>query len=300
MAVVPDPSVQRRRLRTELRRARDAAGLKQADVARAMDWSPSKIIRIESGQVSISTNDLRALLDEYKVKDRGRVSSLLEMAKAARAGSVYDQYTEDIIAPGFRDYLANEGSAEVIRQYDPLLISGLVQTEDYARTLLKHAGSVDDDLAGKIWAVREQRQKVHDRDDPPEIILVIDEAALLRPVGRDWKVMRAQIRQLLEFAERDHMTIRVLPNSAGAHPGLFGNFFLLEFSEADIDDLVGLDAVDDFAIKTDSDTLARYAERFETLEKLSLSPDETIAYLEKLLGEQPHAGTTSVAEEAAG
>jgi transcriptional regulator with XRE-family HTH domain len=299
MAVVPDPSVQRRRLRTELRRARDAAGLKQADVARAMDWSPSKIIRIESGQVSISTNDLRALLDEYKVKDRGRVTSLLEMAKAARAGSVYDKFGEEVIKPGFREYLANEGSAEVIRQYDPLLISGLVQTEDYARTLLKHAG-VDEELAGKIWAVREQRQKVHEREDPPEIILVIDEAALIRPVGRDWKVMRAQVRQLLEFAERDHMTIRVLPNSAGAHPGLFGNFFLLEFSEADIDDLVGLDAVDDFAIKTDSDTLVRYADRFEKLEELSLSPDETIAYFEKLLGEQPHAEVAPAPEAVAG
>lgn len=58
----PDPTVQRRRLRVELRKARDTAGLKQAEVARAMEWSPSKLIRIESGQVSISTNDLRALL----------------------------------------------------------------------------------------------------------------------------------------------------------------------------------------------------------------------------------------------
>jgi len=69
MTSVQDPTVQRRRLRLELRRARDAAGLRQADVARAMDWSPSKLIRIERGDVSVSTNDLKALLNHYGVKD---------------------------------------------------------------------------------------------------------------------------------------------------------------------------------------------------------------------------------------
>ena len=66
--------------------------MKQSDVAKAMDWSPSKLIRIESGQVSISTNDLRALLDHYKIKDSRRTTSLLELAKSSRGTSFYDQY----------------------------------------------------------------------------------------------------------------------------------------------------------------------------------------------------------------
>ena len=115
MAVVQDPSIQRKRLRTELRKAREAAGMRQGDVAKAMDWSPSKLIRIEGGQVSISTNDLRALLDHYKIKDSRRTTSLLELAKTSRGTSFYDQYGA-VLKPGFREYLAYEGTASVIRQ----------------------------------------------------------------------------------------------------------------------------------------------------------------------------------------
>src|SRR5262245_46470832 len=103
MTTVQDPTVQRRRLRDELRRARDAAGLRQADVADAMDWSPSKLIRIERGDVSVSTNDLKALLSHYGVKDRGKISGLLELARSARGASFYDQYS-DLLAAGFKEY----------------------------------------------------------------------------------------------------------------------------------------------------------------------------------------------------
>ncbi len=96
MAVVQDPTVQRRRLRMELRRARDAAGLKQADVARAMNWSPSKLIRIETGYWDVSSNDLKALLSHYGVKDKARVNKLLELARSTRGpGSFYENRNFD-------------------------------------------------------------------------------------------------------------------------------------------------------------------------------------------------------------
>lgn len=104
---VSDPTVQRRRLRLELRRARDAAGLRQADVASAMEWSPSKLIRIEKGDVSISTNDLKVLLNYYGVTDKERSDELLELARSARGASYYDQFA-DLLKPGFKDYLAYE------------------------------------------------------------------------------------------------------------------------------------------------------------------------------------------------
>src|SRR5690242_4942258 len=125
-----DPTVYRRRLRLELRRARDAAGLRQADVARAMEWSPSKLIRIEKGDVSISTNDLKVLLNYYGVKDKARLDELLELARSARGASFYDQFA-DLLKPGFKDYLAYEASASVIRQYDTVLVTGMLQTEEY-------------------------------------------------------------------------------------------------------------------------------------------------------------------------
>ncbi|HEX6756269.1 MAG TPA: helix-turn-helix transcriptional regulator [Mycobacteriales bacterium] len=300
MAVAQDPSVQRRRLRTELRKARDAAGLKQADVAKAMDWSPSKIIRIESGAVSISTNDLRALLDLYKVKERGRVTSLLETARSARAGSFYDQFS-DIIKPGFRDYLAFEASASVIRQWEPILVPGLLQTEEYARAVLRDTFGVDDGTATRLWALREHRQEVHDRENPPEARFVIDEAALRRQFGPGGKIMVRQIERLLEWAALDHVTIQVLTFSAGANPGMAGSFILLEFSEPDLDDLVHLESVDEVTIKDDPDRIGTYTDRFKRLEEeFALSPEDSVSFLEKLLGGQPSAEEATATKGVAG
>lgn len=299
MAVVQDPSVQRRRLRTELRKARDATGLKQADVAMAMDWSLSKLIRIESGQVSISTNDLRALLEHYKIKDRSRVSSLLELAKSSRGGSFYDQYAVNL-KPGFRDYLAFEASASVIRQYDPVLVSGLLQTEEYARAILEHTYGVDGPDTDKLWAVRQHRQEVHDRDDPPEMRFVIDEATVRRQVGRDGKTMLRQVERLLEFAALEHVTIQVVPFKAGAHPGMAGSFITLEFSEPELDDVAGLETVEDFQLRDDTETLARYLDRYQKLEEMALSPEESVGFLEKLVGEHRATDPRSPAAVVAG
>lgn len=299
MAVVQDPSVQRRRLRMELRKARETAGLKQTDVAREMDWSPSKLIRIESGQVSISTNDLRALLTHYQVKDSRRVGSLLELAKASRGSSFYDQYTP-FLKPGFRDYLAYEAASSVIRQYDPVLISGLLQTEEYARTVLQFSAGQDEQGVERAWAVRQHRQEVHDREDPPEMIQVIDEAAIRRQVGRSARTMVRQLERLKEYAAEPHIALRVLPFAAGAHPGMAGNFILLEFAEADLDDLIYLESIDDITIRDDSELIARYLDRFQVLEDLSLSPEDSVVFLDKVIDEMNAHDHRSTAAAVAG
>jgi transcriptional regulator with XRE-family HTH domain len=283
VAVAPqDPTVQRRRLRLELRRARDSVGLKQAEVARAMDWSPSKLIRIESGQVSISTNDLKALLSHYGVKDKGRINGLLELARASRGASYYDQYA-DVLKPGFKEYLAYEASASVIRQYDPVLISGLLQTEEYGRVILEAAG-LGPEAVDKAWAVRQHRQELHDLDSPPDMLFVIDEAAIRRHVGRG-HVMRRQLERLKESAVAPHITLQILPFAHGAHPGMFGNFILLEFADASLDPLVHLESINEITIRDDTDLIARYLDRYLALEDLALSPDESIAMLDKVTSE---------------
>jgi transcriptional regulator with XRE-family HTH domain len=94
MTAVQDPTVQRRKLRLELRRARSNANKTQADVAEAMDWSPSKLIRIERGDVGISSNDLKALLSYYGVDDPEQIDQLVELARSARGTSVYDQFAD--------------------------------------------------------------------------------------------------------------------------------------------------------------------------------------------------------------
>lgn len=284
MTTVQDPTVQRRRLRIELRKARDAAKLKQADVARAMDWSPSKLIRIERGDVGISTNDLRALLNHYEIKDEVRINDLLELARSSRGTSFYDQYI-DLLKPGFKEYLAYESSASVIRQYDPIRIPGLLQTEEYAKALFSGLGTKGPEASDRGWIIRRHRQEVvHERDSPPDMVFVLDEAALRRHIGGS-HVMRRQLERLREFAKEPNITIQVLPFTSGAHPGMAGNFILLEFTDPNLDDLVHLESIDTITIRDDADRIARYIDEFETLQKLALSPEGSADFLGTLINE---------------
>lgn len=269
----------------ELRKARDAAGLKQADVARAMDWSPSKLIRIERGDVSVSTNDLKALLNHYGVKDRIQVNGLLELARSARGASFYDQYG-DLLKQGFKEYLAYEASASVIRQYDPVLIPGLLQTEEYARAILKHTFGFDVVAEEKAWTVRRHRQEVHDRDDPPDMLFVLDEAALRRNVGHG-QVMLHQLEQLKSFAANKHVSLQIMPFEVGAHPGMSGNFIMLEFADPNLDNLVHLESINQVTIRDDTDLIARYLDRFSQLQELALSPDDSVDFLDRMISEMP-------------
>jgi transcriptional regulator with XRE-family HTH domain len=298
MTAVQDPTVQRRRLRDELRRARDAAGLRQADVAHAMDWSPSKLIRIERGDVNVSTNDLKALLSHYGVKDRVRVNGLLELARSARGASFYDQYADQLL-PGFKEYLAYEASASVTRQYQPILIPGLLQTEEYARGLFAGYGRADPEAADKGWAVRQHRQEVHDRDTPPEMLFVLDEAALRRYVGGE-HAMRKQLQRLKEFAAEPHISIQIMPFTRGAHPGMLGSFMLLEFTDPSLADLLHLEGINSTTIRDDTDQIARYLDRFAQLQKVALSPDESVDFLDVLMEEMPSSAIhTNAAEKEA-
>ncbi len=299
MTAVQDPTVQRRRLRMELRRARDAAGLRQADVAEAMDWSPSKLIRIERGDVGVSTNDLRVLLSHYGVKDKGRVNGLLELARSARGASYYDQYADIVVKPGFKEYLAYEASASVIRQYDPVLVPGLLQTEEYARGLFRDVVGFEPQKADRAWALRQHRQEVLDRENPPDMLFVLDEAALRRHVGGH-QVMRHQLERLKDLATGTHISMQILPFTHGAHPGMYGNFILLEFADPSLDDLVHLETINQITVRDDAELIAQYLDRFGQLQRLALPANDSVDFLDRLINDMStsHHSTNSVPKEA--
>jgi transcriptional regulator with XRE-family HTH domain len=293
--------VQRRLLRAELRGARDAAKLRQAEVAKAMDWSLSKLMRIERGEVSVSTNDLKALLNHYGVRDKGKVNRLLELARSARGSSFYEQYA-DQLKPGFKEYLAYEASASVIRQYEPVLIPGLLQTEEYAREIFAHMVGLGPEDVDKRWTVRQHRQELLDRERPPEMRFVLDEAALRRHVG--WgHAMRRQLERIKELAAAPHLNVQVMPFHRGAHLGLAGSFVLLEFADPKLADLLHLEGINEMTVRDDADMIGRYLDRFAELERLALSPDESIDFLDVLVGEmspidQPMNSTQKAQKEA--
>jgi len=282
----PSPVVQRRRLRTELRKARQDAGLTQEQVADAMDWSLSKMIRIEAGTVGISTTDLKALLDHYRLDDADLRSQLVALARAARERSWWSVY-RDVAPPGVLQLIGYEAASYIIRNFETLLIPGLLQTEDYARAVIP---SLEEGTTAErvdtLVEIRMRRQEQVDRDDPPLMFFILDEAAVRRLVGsRD--IMRRQIHYLSEMAAKPNVTIEIVPFTAGTHPGLRGPFVIIEFPDPGDDDVLYLEARG-VLIRggiSEEGEVSTHREAFEQLRRLSLGPDGSITYLRKLAEE---------------
>src|ERR1700733_5619567 len=278
----PSPAVQRRRLRTELRRARLQAGLTQDQVAETMEWSLSKVIRIEAGTVGVSANDLKALLALYKIADEDQVASLLALARAGRERPWQSVY-RDIVSPRLLQLIEFEAAASISRNFQPLVIPGLLQTEEYARAMFGQlAGDTPDPGVDARVEVRMKRQEVLDQADPPLLFFILDEAATRRLVGgRD--VMRGQLRRMAELAARPHVTIEVVPFSVGAHPGLQGPFLIEEFPDPADDDVLYLESPQgDVLSRDDPDLILHYREVFEKLRRLSLGPEGSLTFLARL------------------
>ena len=182
MAGTQSPTVRRRRLALELRRLRESAKLTCEEVAEQLECSASKISRVETGRVSVSPRDVRDMLQIYGVPESQR-EGLVQLARDSRQKGWWHAYS-DTIQPHFATYLGLESAASEIRIYEVSLIPGLLQTEEYARTVIS-AGMVNsprDDIERQV-KLRMARQPTLTRDDPPKVWAVLDEAALRRRVG---------------------------------------------------------------------------------------------------------------------
>jgi transcriptional regulator with XRE-family HTH domain len=266
-----DPVTMRRKLRVELKRLRTARDFTQRYVADELDWSQSKIIRIENGSVAVGLTDLQALLRMYGVEDQEAIDGMVEMARGSKRLPFTDY--KDILPSETLRFFGYESSASIIRQVQGLLISGLLQTEEYARALLGSWG-MEASRINQVWAARLERQELLERADPPEMFFILDEAAVYRPVGGEG-VMRHQRTRLLELAERPRITIQIVPFSVGAHAGMRGPFNYLEFAGADDPDVLYLEGqMGDYVFRDEEDVLSEYLERFFALEKIASPPNE--------------------------
>lgn len=285
-----DPTVQRRRLRVELRRARSEAGLTQRQVADELGWSPSKLLRIENGQVGISQTDLRALLGHYEVTDPELVKTLTDLAQQGRKQQTWSQY-RDVLHPDFMAYLSFEGSASLLRQSEPLLIPGLLQTEEYARTINQAYATSDTtehDIERQTEA-RLTRQSILDRDNPPEMFFILDESVVRRWVGtkpRDAKIMISQLHRLQELSDYAHVSIQILPFSQGLHFGMQGGFTMLEFPDPEDDELLFLDnRKASVSAREGADVIAHYKDEFYQLEENAVGRDALADFLGTIIRE---------------
>jgi transcriptional regulator with XRE-family HTH domain len=279
---MPESAALRRRLRTELRRAREESHKTQRDVADALYWSPSKIIRIEGGQVSVSVTDLKALLTFYGIKDERRVDDLVDMARQSRK-QPWSQY-RDVILPETATYYGYEASASIVRHYEPLLVPGLLQTADYTRALLRGAFSNDDSTIARRVEARLERQELLNREDSRELFFIVDEGVVRHVVGGP-AVMVGQLRHLIALGQRPDVTFRIVSFATGAHVGLQGPFVLLEFPQPEDADVVFLEGRETAIFQDDDEKTSQYLNAFFELEQVALSEEESLELMEKIVAE---------------
>ncbi|KUN35764.1 helix-turn-helix transcriptional regulator [Streptomyces longwoodensis] len=267
-----DPSLNRRKLRLALRRAREQAHLSQREAAEQVEWSQSKLIRVETGTVGVSVSDLRALLGLYGVDDPEQVEDLEQAARGSKGPSWWSSYHE-VITPQYAQYLGYEGAAESLHTYHPIVVPGHLQTRAYAEALLGPR-DLEENMFRRVVDLRmERQQRMFDDSDRPACVFVLDEAAVRRQVGGK-EVLAEQLSFLLELGSRPKVSVRVLPFEAGAHYSTLGSFVLLGF--ADDDDLLYLEhAAGSMTGGEDLRLLARYQECFRTITDMALDEPES-------------------------
>ena len=275
-------SALRRQLLAELRRLRPPHVHTQRQVADALDWSPSKVTRIESGAVSLSVTDLRALLGFYDVSDPDLVDRLVDLARRSRrARSPFAAYADVFPAVALR-FFDCEHMASRIGEVELLVVPGLLQTEDYARALMGVHG-MRTEKTERFVGSRRVRQQLLDRADPPELSFVVDESVLLRTIGGR-VVMRAQLERLLEVAGRPNVAIRVIPLALGEHVGLRGPFVLLTFAGTNDPDVVYLEQRRGDALFQDElEVVANHRRLLAELEQCAAPPDELATYVDRAM-----------------
>jgi transcriptional regulator with XRE-family HTH domain len=230
------PTVQRLVLGSQLHRLRESRGITAEQAAETIRGSHSKISRMENGRTGFKQRDVADLLTFYGVTDDEERAALLNLAREANTPGWWHAYS-DILPSWAQPYVGLEAAASVIRTYQIQIVPGLLQTEGYARALIGQGSATSDEEIARRSELRASRQEILRRPDAPQLWVVIDEAALRRPVGSR-EIVREQLQHLIEVADYPAVTLQIMPFSAGAHSAMGGPFTILRFAEPDLADVV--------------------------------------------------------------
>ncbi|MFJ5275826.1 helix-turn-helix transcriptional regulator [Streptomyces parvulus] len=232
------PTVGQVVLGRRLQELREAAGLRREEAAKVLRVAPATVRRMEAAEVALKIPYVQILLTTYGVP-ADEVSAFVTLAEEANQPGWWQRY-HDVLPDWFSMYVSLEGAARIVRSYEPHFVPGLLQTEDYARSVLEAGtiGNAGGDAVERHVSLRMERQRLLDRPDPPHLWVVMDETVLRRPVSVHGRVMREQLDKLLEFAARDRVTLQVAEFEDGPHPGTYAPFTLFRFAEPELPDMV--------------------------------------------------------------
>ena len=258
------PTVLRMLLGAHLRRLREAQGVSREDAGWEIRASESKISRMELGRVSFKERDVEDLLTLYRQIDTDERERLLALARQANTPGWWHRYG-DVLPNWFQSYLGLEAAASLIRTYEVQFVPGLLQTADYARSvvLLGHGRAKAEEIDRRV-DLRMRRQKILDRADPVQVWAVIDEAVLRRPVGSR-STMRGQIQALIDATQRQSVHLQVLPFQVGGHSAAGGAFSILRFPDQELPDIVYVEQLSSALYLDKRDDVELYVDAMERL-----------------------------------
>jgi transcriptional regulator with XRE-family HTH domain len=277
------PTVRRILVGAQLRRLREDRGITRDDAGYVIRASGSKISRLELGRVSFKERDIVDLLTFYGVEDADQRDALLELARDANTPGWWHDY-DDVLPSWFQTYVGLEEAASLIRTYEVQFVPGLLQSEDYARSVIVSGRpELRAEEVERRVGLRMERQKVLSRKNHPvQLWVVVDEALLRRPIGGT-KVMRGQIQRLLAAAERPNITIQIMPFRFGGHSAEGGAFSILRFPEPDLPDISYVEQLVSALYLDKREHVDRYLETMNRLTVDSLTPEMSTEMLQKML-----------------
>ncbi|HEU5356561.1 MAG TPA: helix-turn-helix transcriptional regulator [Actinocrinis sp.] len=274
-------TVRRILLGSLLRRLRESKNISMREAGYHIRATESKISRLETGKVSFKERDVEDLLTFYGVLDGKERDQVLDLVREANAQGWWHSFSE-VLPSWFEAFIGLESAASVVRTYEVQFVPGLLQCPQYVDAVLSSNRSQSaSDLKRRI-ELRQRRQSALEKDDAPILWVVLDEAALRRPIGGP-EVMKAQIAYLIEQAERPNITIQLLPYAVGAHAAEGGAFTLLRFAEADLPDVVYLEHLTGAQYIERPEDVEQYARAMDRISVDALHPEATLEALKALL-----------------
>jgi transcriptional regulator with XRE-family HTH domain len=282
MPVTIGPTVRRRRLGSELRRLREERSIKLEEVAEQLGLAPSTLSRIETGKAPTRSAYLTTMLDIYGVSDPVQKRMLGEMAREGHRKGWWAVW-EDALPNGFGIYVGLEAEAASLRVYEPQVVHGLLQTEEYARSVMttvrRRQTAVEIDRLVKL---RMKRQEVLHKADPLELWIILDEAVIRRVMGpRD--LMKRQLDHLCAASQWPNVTLQVLEFSSGLHPALSGPFAIIEFPERFDPDVVYSEGLGGQAnIEEREREVKAQVEAFDLLRATALPPADSADLIRRI------------------
>ncbi|WP_405525398.1 helix-turn-helix domain-containing protein [Streptomyces canus] len=273
------PTARRRRLSIELKKLREKSALTCAQVGASLDWSGSKVNRMETGSGRVQPSDVDALCRFYGTTDelRGFLKSLAREAKTRGWWQVHGSGVPE----WFNIYIGLEQEASTFRQYQCELIPGLMQTEAYTCELHKTGAHMSAEDIGKAVRVRMERQAMLTGADAPDAWFIVNEGALRNVIG-DRALMREQLERVLDSAELPCVTLQILPFDAGTYPAT-GTFTMLGFPDQEDPDLVYRDGITDAVYLEGEHHVREYTRAFDGLRAAALSPQRSSQLIKTVL-----------------